>query len=468
MYNRLLLNSSWIALALTLSFFCQAFDSISYGKYLLINPHQNQTSTELPLTVSVNDKDTLNPAEKIRINHLSNGFVLEVNNKPFFIKGMNWDYFPIGTNFQYSLWNQPTSYIKSALDFEMSLLKDIGVNAIRVYTGIPPVWIQYIHENYGIYTMVNHSFGRYGLTVNGQWVPHTDYSDEETKAQLLNEVLNMVDRYQNTPGLLLYLLGNENNYGLFWEGAETENIPKHQKKSLKRAKCMYRLFNEAAIQMKRINASVPIAMCNGDLLFLDLIKKECSQIDVLGINVYRGATFTDLFDRVGKEFNKPVVLTEFGVDAFDAKMKEENQRYQAEILINNWAHLYKNAAGMGHNGNCLGGFTFQFSDGWWKTGQTVRLDKHDSSASWVNGGYKLDFVEGRNNMNEEWFGVCAKGFSDSTGMHKLYPRAAYYALKKVHNFNPYTSNTSNLDEFIQAISIREALLKAENKAVEMK
>ena len=28
----------------------------------------------------------------------------------------------------------------------------------------------------------------------------------------------MAEDYKNTPGLLMYLLGNENNYGLFWQG----------------------------------------------------------------------------------------------------------------------------------------------------------------------------------------------------------------------------------------------------------
>lgn len=65
---------------------------------------------------------------------------------------------------------------------------------------------------------------------------------------------------------------------------------------------------------------------------------------------------------------------------------------------------------MGKAGNSLGGFTFQFSDGWWKTGQTTNLDEHDPAASWSNGGYLNDYKEGENNMNEEeWFGICAKG-----------------------------------------------------------
>jgi hypothetical protein len=33
------------------------------------------------------------------------------------------------------------------------------------------------YENYGIYTMLNHTFGRYGLTINGA-VLDTDYADK--------------------------------------------------------------------------------------------------------------------------------------------------------------------------------------------------------------------------------------------------------------------------------------------------
>ena len=110
-----------------------------------------------------------------------------------------------------------------------------------------------------------------------------------------------------------------------------------------------------------------------------------------------------------------------------------------------------NAAGMGLAGNCLGGFTFQFSDGWWKYGQTWNLDIHDKNASWVNGGYQFDYVKGQNNMNEEWFGICAKGHPDEKGLYKLYPRQAYYLLKKVHRLFPYSSTPAKLRKHFKKI-----------------
>ena len=75
----------------------------------------------------------------------------------------------------------------------MSLLKNMGVNVIRQYTGVQPKWIEYIYENYGIYTMLNHSFGRYGLTINGSWVAVTDYRGEATKQLLLSEATTMAE-----------------------------------------------------------------------------------------------------------------------------------------------------------------------------------------------------------------------------------------------------------------------------------
>lgn len=401
-------------------------------------------------------------SERVTLDKTNAEVRLKVNGKDFMINGMNWDYFPIGTNYNYSLWNQPDSFIRQALDDEMGMLKNMGVNTIRVYTGMPKKWIEYVYATHGIYTMLNHSFGRYGLTIDGVWTPITEYSDPKTQALLLQEVTQMVAEYKDTKGLLLFLLGNENNYGLFWDGAETENIPMQDRKSTIRAKSMYQLFNQAVVKMKAIDSSRPIAICNGDLLFLDIIAKECKDVDILGTNVYRGVSFGDLFERVKKEYGKPVLFTEFGADAFNVQTNKEDANAQAFYLKGNWKEIYENAAGMGKTGNCIGGFTFQFSDGWWKFGQTKNLDVHDTNASWSNGGYQKDFTEGENNMNEEWFGICAKGATDENGFYQLYPRTAYYLLKDIHQFDPYApgANAAQLQSVLDKTQIMDAALRA--------
>ncbi len=394
------------------------------------------------------------------------GIKLVVNGEDFMINGMNWDYFPIGTNFSYSLWKQSDDVIKAALDAEMGLLKNMGVNVVRQYTGIPPKWIEYIYREYGIYTLLNHSFGRYGLTIDGAWVAVTNYADPRTQDLLLSEVDKLVSRYKNTAGLLMYLLGNENNYGLFWAGAETEDFPddEEEKKFIgeKRGRPMYKLMNEAAKKMKAVDSSHPIAICNGDVLFIDVIAEECKDVDVYGVNMYRGLSFGDAFQVVKDKLKKPIMFTEFGADAFNAIENQEDQKAQAYYMVGNWKEIYENAAGQGKAGNSIGGFTFQFSDGWWKFGQTKNLEIHDNNASWANGGYSIDLEESENNMNEEWFGICAKGATNGRGLYDLYPRAAYYALKEAHKLNPYQEGVTPdlIENHFDNIELMDAVLRA--------
>ncbi|MDU8885660.1 glycoside hydrolase family 2 TIM barrel-domain containing protein [Yeosuana sp. MJ-SS3] len=406
---------------------------------------------------------------KVSVEEVNGGVKLVVNGEDFMINGMNWDYIPIGTNtVNADFWNKSDDVIKAGLDTEMSLLKNMNVNVIRQYTGVPARWIKYIYENYGIYTMLNHSFGRYGLTLDGVWTPVTVYSEPRTQEFLMNEIEQLVKDYKNTPGLLLYLLGNENNYGLFWAGAETEDFPdsEEEKKFIgeSRGRPMYKLMNEAAKKMKALDSSHPVAICNGDVLFIDIIAEECKDIDIYGVNSYRGPSFTDMFQVVKQKLNKPVMFTEFGADAFNAIENKEDQFSQAYYMVENWKEIYQNAAGLGKAENSIGGFTFQFSDGWWKYGFDKRenADIHDNNASWANGGYLRDYMEGENNMNEEWFGICAKGPTNERGLYELYPRAAYYALKEAHQLNPYDEGVTLdfVNNYFDRIQIMDAVLKA--------
>ncbi len=400
----------------------------------------------------------------VAVEKQEDGWRLMIGDEALMVNGMNWDYFPIGTNYEYNLWDKPDDFIKKALDDEMELLQNMGINAIRVYTGIQPKWISYIHENFGIFTMLNHSFGRYGLMLDGNWEGNTDYADHRVIELLMNEVEALAKDFKDTPGLLLYLLGNENNYGLFWGGAETEDIPNVDDRYKSRARDMYKLFNQAALAMRSIDPDHPVSICNGDLLFMDILTEECPDVDIFGINVYRGASFNDLFERVQNEYGKPVLLTELGADAFNDSLQQEDPCAQAWYLRENWCEIYQNAARLGSS-NVIGGFTFQSSDGWWKYSQSTNLDVQDTHASWSNGGYLHDYMDGRNNMNEEWFGISAKGQTDAHGHYPLFPRAAYFVLKEVHSFDPYAEGNSSekIRQYFDSISIRKAFIKAGRK-----
>ncbi|MBK8230825.1 MAG: glycosidase [Candidatus Eisenbacteria bacterium] len=355
--------------------------------------------------------------------------------------GMNWDYTPIGTNYAYNLWDQPDAVIEAALAREMPLLQGMGVNAIRQYVGIPPRWVRYIYEQYGIFTVLNHPLARYGFTLNGVWIPTVDYSDPRLRAAVKAEVVALVEQFRDTPGILIWLLGNENNYGLSWSSFEIEALPEGERNAA-RARHLYSLFGEVITAVKSADPARPVAMANGDLQYIDIIAEECRDLDIFGTNVYRGISARDLFAVVKEKLDRPVLFTEFGADAWNAREMREDQPTQARYLIGQWREIYEQSRGKGRVGNAIGGLVFQWSDGWWKYRQEERLDVHDTNASWPNGGYREDFVEGENNMNEEWWGICAKGPTDSHGLFDLYPRAAYYALRRAFRLDPYAPTTT--------------------------
>ncbi len=393
------------------------------------------------------------------------GFRIQVDGRDFMVVGVNWDYFPIGTNYNFSLWKQPDDMIEAALAREMPLLKAMGVNAIRVYDGIPAKWVKHIFERYGIYSVVNHAVGRYGINLDGVWIPENkvDYSDPRFRAAAKAEFLAMVDALKNTPGVLMWMLGNENNYGLSWRSSEIENLPVGERDA-GRARYLYSLFGEIIRETKARDPDHLITMANGDVQYIDLIAQECKGLDVFGTNVYRGKSAGDLFQVVQDKLGLPVLFAEFGSDAFNAKEMREDGLNQAIYLLANWQEIYEQSAGKGRVGNAVGGFTFQWSDGWWKYKQTENLDVHDTNASWSNGGYRFDYVEGENNMNEEWFGLCAKGPPDERGLFNLYPRAAYYALREAFKLPPYAPTTDLAAISVTFNAIEPALLEVTGRA----
>ena len=398
------------------------------------------TALAIDATVAAAQGTTHPRPSEVRVVSDDAGERLQVDGRDLMVFGMNWDYSPIGTNYAYDLWGQPDDFIEEVLAREMSLLRNMGVNAIRVYAGIPPKWVEHIYERYGIWTIVNHPMARYGFTLDGVWIPSVDYSDPRLRAAVKTEILALVDQFQGTPGVLMWLLGNENNYGLSWSSFEIEALPEGERDAA-RARHLYSLFGEITDAIKERDALHPVAIANGDLQYIDIIAEECPGLDIFGTNVYRGISARDLFEVVDKVLHIPVMFTEFGADAWNSKEMREDQTTQARFLLGQWQEIYEQSSGKGRVGNAIGGCTFQWSDGWWKFRQEERLEIHDTNASWPNGGYP-DFVEGENNMNEEWWGICAKGRTDAHGFFDLYPRAAYYALRRAYRLDPYGPGTS--------------------------
>ena len=360
----------------------------------------------------------------------SKGWRLFDNGKPIEVKGMVWAYTPIGETHTYNLFAHGDAFIRKMIDTDMPMLKAMGVNAIRCFSTIPPKWVEYIYTKYGIYTIINDLLGRYGVSVNGTWYPQTDYSDYYTRETLINQARKTAQDYKGVKGVLMYMFGNESNYGLVWSSSEIEDLPVGEQNVVK-AGYMYDLLEKAMAACKEIDPERPVGIVNGDTQYLDLIGKLCPSLDILGVNSYRGYKFYDSFyESIRDTLDKPVVLTEHGADAYNDLLHQEDQSAQMIYLRGQWQELYEQSYGKGKCQNVIGGFVFEWIDEWWKRYQNKNLTEHDD-ASWANAGYDIDYKEGFNNMSEEWFGICAQSPITQDGIHVRVPRAAYYMLQQV-------------------------------------
>lgn len=390
--------------------------------------------------------------DKVTTYNDSKGWKLKVNGEDYFVKGIVWGYTPIGENYAFNLWANTDEQIRKVLDYECNLMKNAGINTIRSFGIIPPKWVTYIYEEHGIMTIINHLMGRYGYNVNGAWIAQTNYADDATRETLKRDILELVEQYKDTPGVLMFALGNESNYGLEWSSFEIEDLPvgeQHREK----AKSLYSLFNEIMKAGKEIDPNHPFTIVNGDIQYLDLIIEYCKDLDILGVNAYRGISFTDMWERVHNELDLPVMLTEFGSDAFNARESREDQLGQAEIIKGNWQEIYNKSYDKNEEGNSIGGCLFEWRDEWWKYLQVEDLDIQNDHASWSNGGYSFDYAQGLNNMNEEWFGICGLGEPNDDKVFVARPRAAYHVMANIWSMDPYTVSKKEMNKQIDSIDM---------------
>ena len=161
---------------------------------------------------------------------------------------------------------------------------------------------------------------------------------------MLESVREMVESEKDEPYLLLWVLGNENNYG---NGNNCRKFPE----------AYYSLVNGAARLIKSLDANHPVALVNGDLTFIETAATLCPDVDILGVNAYHGRHgLGDSFWRDTHElWKKPVMIYEFGAPSYDQYRSEaEGEKEQAEFLRNNWDDIEWNLAGGPGQGNALG------------------------------------------------------------------------------------------------------------------
>ena len=370
----------------------------------------------------------------VYIKRLKNGhYQLMVSGRPYIIKGVCYNPVPVGENHAYEWWQDPNK----PWIVDGKLMQEMGINTIRAYQTCEDTLavkqvMKDLYELYGIRTILGHWLGFWEY-------PCPFYAHKDFRERIKKEVLTMVNTYKDEPGLLFWVLGNENNYSFSeqvnpWSSDEIDKESNPAKQRKMRGEIYYSFVNELAREIKKIDPKHPVALGNGELIALDIANEVCSDIDLVACIIYRGKTFGNLFNSLKVTFDRPLFLSEFGADAYDAYLDKEDQSTQAFFLESQWRQIYKNLANNKDGaGNCLGGAIFEWTDEWWKYNEDDALgwSAHDTGAGWSNSSYYFDIkAKDNKNMNEEWFGIVALSEEQEFGLNKRIPRKAYYVIRE--------------------------------------
>lgn len=415
---------------------------VNPGKFIAFNPEERKLRKyDLSQAKVIQRRGS----GKVQVVQYDNGhWQLLVNGKPFFVKGLTFlptpvgrgpddgslnDWMNVDTNknnindIAYETWidkngnNKRDPDEKTVGDFK--LLQEMGANAVRVFYDehIDKELLRKLHQDYGVYVIMCNFIGAYTVGSGASWEQGTDYTNKEHKKNMKQNVTEMVLAYKDEPFILMWLLGNENNLSADYSGINTTrtNASRYPEEYAK-------FLNEMAALIHKLDPDHPVATGNLQLRMIDLFNKYCPELDILGVNSYRGKEgFGSLWEEVKVTFDRPVIITEFGCDAY-WEGKGEDELAQSNYHKNCWYDInYNTAAGWGQ-GNSIGGIVFEWLDEWWKDNVSGDPASHQQTVSQGD----MNFPDGRS--HEEWFGICSQG----NGKHSPFlrrPRQAYYLYK---------------------------------------
>jgi Ricin-type beta-trefoil lectin domain-like/Glycosyl hydrolases family 2, TIM barrel domain len=212
-------------------------------------------------------------------------------------------------------------------------------------------------------------------------------------------VVSTVNAVKNHPAVLMWLIGNEWNYnGLYVGLTHAQSLAK---------------LNEVAALIRRNDTAHPIATIYGELPSAATLA-AMPNVAVWGLNVYRGISFGNLFSAWAALSGKPMFVSEYGADAYNANIRRYDPNSQAEGVRALTAEILASSVKRHRSGVVLGGTAFEWADEWWKDGGG-RLDAHDVGGVAPGGGPYPDMT-----FNEEWWGIVDIDRN---------PRPAYNALR---------------------------------------
>ncbi len=236
-----------------------------------------------------------------------------------------------------------------------------------------------------------------------------------------------------------YIVGNEVSNGVNYNSQKFTDSPSN----------FYSLINEiAAIPetaevLKDCPDPLPVTTAIIDLNDLEnpniqTDDNAMSNMKFWSSNVYRGCkdasgcdgsgsceipAMTNFFSTYKTLTNKPVFISEYGIDAFNNVAQTEDDTTQSDCTTAIWRSVDNNWMSGSNTQVVIGGAVFEYSDEWWKT-------DGDPNTQGTGGFPNQNFPDGF--MNESYFGLFS--ISDDLGTcNKLTPREVFTPLSSVWN-----------------------------------
>jgi len=247
--------------------------------------------------------------------------------------------------------------------------------------------------------------------IMGYWMgPEKDYTNITVRNAIKADFRNYVTTYKNHPAVLVWAIGNEENY--FYGNSNNQKLAAYFSLVNEMAQDAYNIEGASYHPVMAIALEMPGQITTVGNSAGGAGDSNLTYVDMWGINHYPGFSFGNFFSTYETKSSKPMIVTEYGIDAFDNRASTEYEITQAAWELNLWKEINASSA--------VGGSLMEYSDEYWKAGDP---NSHD------NGGY-VTTSHPDSFSNEEWWGVVRVVKNNSGGIDIMQPRQAYYWLSQ--------------------------------------
>ena len=316
-----------------------------------------------------------------------NGRQLTIDGEPFAVNGAAYQPVSIGENWTGAWRDRPDRY-----NVDFPAMAAAGINTVRLYAPILSKAMLDAAWANGLYVIPQFGVDEIQLTC------------QAGRDSLTNQFVETMTEWSEHPAILAWIIGNEVN-------ARVSNTDL--------CNDFYPQLDAMAAAAHAAEGSIfhPIGTANADISggFSDICQAGCSDdttlpnIDYWAAQVYRGCAMDTVFsDYASKsDCSRPLLITEFGVDAYDSVLDIENQNAQNVCFQSLLQDAEENLAVRNPAGVSAGQVIFEWLDEWWK----VDCDGSDWNAQDTCVSFE-NFAFPDPGINEEWWGLVRQSAGD--------------------------------------------------------